>query len=214
VSLRILLADDDGPTRVLTRAVLEEAGMVVVAELDNGDDAVLAAIGTRPDVALLDVRMPGDGIEAAARIAVEVPEVIVVMLAGATTDEELFAALRAGAKGFLLKDTDPDRLPHALEGVVSGEAAVPRTLVARLIEEFRRREQTRPPVVGPQGERLTQREWSVLMLMGEGLPTPDIADRLGLAEVTVRRYVSTVLSKLHVADRDGAVEALRAALDE
>lgn len=209
MALRVLLADDHEPTLVGMRSALEDAGMKVVAEVTNGQDAVLAAIGTAPDVALLDVHMPGGGIEAAAAIAREVPGTAVVMLSGIVRDDDVFAALLAGARGFLLKDTDPERLPLALEGVLQGEAALPRTLVARLIEEFRKRQTERLPLSGPTGERPSEREWEVLKLMADGLPTRAIAARLGISEVTVRRHVSAVVEKLGVTDRAAAVQLFR-----
>lgn len=210
MTLRVLLADDHEPTLVGMRSALEEAGMKVVAEVTNGPDAVLAAIGTKPDVALLDVHMSGGGgIEAAAEIAREVPDTAVVMVSGVVTDEDFFAALLAGARGFLLKDTDPDRLPLALEGVLAGEAALPRTLVARLIDEFRARQTERLPLSGPTGARPSEREWEVLKLLADGLPTRAIAERLGISEVTVRRHVSAVVEKLGVPDRAAAVELFR-----
>jgi len=209
VALRVLLADDHEPTLVGMRSALEDAGMKVVAEVTNGQDALLAAIGTAPDVALLDVHMPGGGIEAAAAIAREVPGTAVVMLSGIVRDEDVFAALLAGARGFLLKDTDPERLPLALEGVLQGEAALPRTLVARLIEEFRKRQTERLPLSGPTGERPSEREWEVLKLMAGGLPTRAIAARLGIGELTVRRHVSAVVEKLGVTDRAAAVQLFR-----
>jgi DNA-binding NarL/FixJ family response regulator len=212
VTLRVLLADDHEPTLVGMRWALEHAGMRVVAEVTNGPDAVLAAIRTKPDVALLDINMPGgSGIEAAAQIGRDAPETAVVMLSGVARDEDLFAAVLAGARGFLLKDTDPDRLPHALKGVMKGEAAVPRALMARLIDEFRMRERSRVSLTGPGGERPSAREWEVLQLMAEGLNTGQIAERVGISDVTVRRHVSAVVEKLGVADRAAAVERYRAA---
>lgn len=212
MTLRVLLADDHEPTLVGMRWALEHAGMRVVAEVTNGPDAVLAAIRTKPDVALLDINMPGgSGIEAAAQIARDAPETAVVMLSGVARDEDLFAAVLAGARGFLLKDTDPDRLPHALKGVMKGEAAVPRALMARLIDEFRMRERSRVSLTGPGGERPSEREWEVLQLMAEGLNTGQIAERVGISDVTVRRHVSAVVEKLGVADRAAAVERYRAA---
>jgi DNA-binding NarL/FixJ family response regulator len=212
VTLRVLLADDHEPTLVGMRWALEHAGMRVVAEVTNGPDAVLAAIRTKPDVALLDINMPGgSGIEAAAQIGRDAPETAVVMLSGVARDEDLFAAVLAGARGFLLKDTDPDRLPHALKGVMKGEAAVPRALMARLIDEFRMRERSRVSLTGPGGERPSEREWEVLQLMAEGLNTGQIAERVGISDVTVRRHVSAVVEKLGVADRAAAVERYRAA---
>jgi DNA-binding NarL/FixJ family response regulator len=212
MTLRVLLADDHEPTLVGMRWALEHAGMKVVAEVTNGPDAVLAAVGTKPDVALLDINMPGGGgLEAAAQIAREAPDTAVVMLSGVARDEDLFAAVLAGARGFLLKDTDPDRLPYALEGVMKGEAAIPRTLMARLIDEFRLRESVQPVVTGPAGERLSEREHEVLMLMAEGLNTGQIAERVGISEVTVRRHASAVVQKLGVSDRAAAVQMLTAA---
>jgi DNA-binding NarL/FixJ family response regulator len=211
VTLRVLLADDHEPTLVGITLALEHAGMKVVAQVNNGPDAVLAAIGARPDVALLDVHMPGGGgIAAAAEIAREAPGTAVVMLSGVLRDEDFFAALLAGARGFLLKDTDPDRLPLALEGVLRGEAAIPRTLVARLIDEFRSRETARTPLTGPTGQRPSDREWAVLKLLADGLTTRVIGERLGISEVTVRRHLSTAVGKLGVADRAAAVAAFRA----
>jgi DNA-binding NarL/FixJ family response regulator len=119
----------------------------------------------------------------------------------------------AGARGFLLKDTDPDRLAHALEGVMKGEAAVPRTLTARLIAEFRVRETVPQPVGGPSGARLSEREHEVLRLMADGVPTRQIAERLGISAVTVRRHVSASIEKLGVADRAAAVDVLRSSVE-
>jgi DNA-binding NarL/FixJ family response regulator len=214
MTLRVLIADDHAPTLVGIRWALEHAGMQVVAEETNGPDAVLAAVRTQPDVALLDVNMPGgSGIEAAAQIAREVPGTAVVMLSSVARDQDLFAALLAGARGFLLKDTDPDRLAFALEGVMKGEAALPRTLMARLIDEFRLRESAHRPLIGPTGARLSEREQEVLQLMADGLPTRQLAERLGISGVTVRRHVSALVEKLGVADRAAAVAALRGAAE-
>jgi DNA-binding NarL/FixJ family response regulator len=211
VTLTVLLADDHEPTLVGVRYALEDAGMTVVAAVTTAADAVRAALRTKPDIAL-DVNMPGgSGIEAAAQIAREPPETAVVMLSGVASDEDLFAALLAGARGFLLKDTDPDRLPRALEGVMKGEAAVPRTLMARLIDEFRVRGSARRPLTGPTGERLSEREQEVLTLMADGLDTGRIAERVGISEVTVRRHASAVVQKLGVADRAAAAAAFRSA---
>jgi DNA-binding NarL/FixJ family response regulator len=211
-TVSVLIADDHAPTLVGVRWALEHAGMQVVAEATNGPDAVLAALRTRPDVALLDVNMPGGGgIEAAGQIVREVPGTAVVMLSGVARDQDLFAALLAGARGFLLKDTDPDRLAFALEGVMKGEAALPRTLMTRLIDEFRLRERAHRPLIGPTGARLSEREQEVLQLMADGLPTRQLAERLGISGVTVRRHVSALVEKLGVADRAAAVAALRGA---
>jgi DNA-binding NarL/FixJ family response regulator len=210
VSLRVLLADAQEATREGVRIALEAHGMEIVAEVDSAHDAELAALGTTPDVCLVDVDLPGGGIAAAAAIAKSVPRTALVMLAATADDDALFAALNAGARGFLLKDTDPDRLPFAVQGVVDGEAALPRVLVTRVLHEFRRRG-TRGgiPELVPGGEGLSDREWEVLVLLDGGLSTRDIGRRLGISDVTVRRHVSGLVRKLRVVDREGAVALLR-----
>ena len=136
--LTVLVADDHAPTRAGVRAALAEDGFVVVGEAAHADAAVDAARRERPDVCVLDIEMPGSGIAAAARITEELPGAAVVMLTVSRDDEHLFASLRAGAIGYLLKDMDPGRLGAALRGALSGEAALPRTLVARLPPRERR----------------------------------------------------------------------------
>jgi DNA-binding NarL/FixJ family response regulator len=163
----------------------------------------------RPDLCLLDVHMPGSGIRAASEIVERVPETAVVMLTVSRNDDDLFDALRAGAAGYLLKDTDPERLPHALRGVLAGEAAVPRALVTKVIDEFRTRgRRRRVPLTGRRGVELSSREWEVLDLLREGRNTAEIAHRLFVSPVTVRRHVSAILRKLDVPDRAAAVELL------
>jgi DNA-binding NarL/FixJ family response regulator len=140
------------------------------------------------------------------------PETAVVMLTVSRNDEDLFGALRAGASGYLLKDIDPARLPHALQGVLNGEAALPRGLVARLMDEFRSRGKRRTlPLVGRRGAELTSREWEVLELMRQRLTTHEIADRLGVADVTVRRHVGAILRKLRVQSRKEALDLVEEA---
>jgi DNA-binding NarL/FixJ family response regulator len=204
--LRVLIADDHPPTRAGVRAALEQAGFTVSSEHADAAAAVQAALDERPDICLLDVHMPGNGITAAARIRAALPETSIVMLTVSTNDTDLFDALRAGALGYLLKDTDPERLPHALRGVLEGEAALPRMLVARLIEEFRAREHRRVSLFKRRGVELTSREWQVLELLREGLSTAEIADQLVISRVTVRTHVSAILKKLQVPDRKAALE--------
>lgn len=207
--LRVLVADDHPPTRAGVRLALERGGFVVCAEAADAASAVEAALRERPEVCLLDINMPGNGIQAAEAITREVPDSAVVMLTVSRTDVDLFDALRAGASGYLLKDIDPARLPLALHGVLEGEAALPRRLVALLIEEFRdRRRRRRIPLVGRRSVELTDREWQVLELMREGLATEEIATRLFISGVTVRTHVSAILRKLQVPTREAAVELL------
>jgi DNA-binding NarL/FixJ family response regulator len=206
---RVLIADDHPPTRAGVKAALERDGFVVCAQAADARSAIEAARRERPDVCLLDIHMPGDGIHAAESIASELPEAAVVMLTVSRTDADLFNALRAGASGYLLKDINPARLPLALRGVLEGEAALPRRLVALLIEEFReRKRRRRVPLVGRRGVELTDREWEVLEAMRNGLTTDEIAARLFISPVTVRTHVSSILRKLHVPTREAALELL------
>src|SRR5438132_2558643 len=208
-AIRVLIADDHPPTRAGVRMALERGGFEVCAEAGDGQSAVEAALRELPDVCLLDIHMPGDGIHAAETISRELPDAAVVMLTVSRTDADLFNALRAGASGYLLKDIDPVRLPLALRGVLEGEAALPRRLVALLIEEFRERKRRRRiPLVGRRGVELTDREWEVLELMKQGLTTDEIASHLFISPVTVRTHVSAILKKLHVPTREAAIELL------
>ena len=205
MTLTVVVADDHAPTRLGVRMSLEDDGFTVVAEAATAPAAVAAALEHRPDVVLLDVHMPGSGIAAARTLSVELPSSAVVMLTVSRDDDDLFEALRAGARGYLLKDIDPDRLPHALRGVLDGEAALPRNLVARLVNEFRGRERgtARPDAA------LTSREWQVMDGLGRGLSTNEIATELFVAPVTVRTHVSAVLKKLGADSREAAVRMLR-----
>jgi DNA-binding NarL/FixJ family response regulator len=211
---RVVLADDHAPTRTGVRLALEGRGFVIVAEAATADAAVEAAVWHRPALSLLDLYMPGGGTSAARRIHAELPETKIVILTVSPNAHDLFDALLAGASGYLLKDTSAARLPAVLHGVLAGEAALPRTLERILIEEFRARElrqrarrrfvRRRP---GLEAE-LTAREWEVLELISDGLPTTVVARRLGISEVTVRRHISSIMHKLDVPDRASAVKLL------
>ena len=205
MSVRVLIADDHPPTRAGVRLSLEGTGRFeVVAEVANASAAVTAATELKPDVALLDIHMPGNGIDAARSMTEASPETAVVMLTVSRDDSDLFAALRAGARGYLLKDIDPDRLAPALEAVLSGEAALPGGLVARVIEEFRTRDSSASRREGPLA-KLTDREWEVLKAMQQGKSTAEMAAELFVSAVTVRTHVSAILRKLQVTTREDAV---------
>jgi DNA-binding NarL/FixJ family response regulator len=209
--LRVVIADDHPPTRTGVRLALERDGFTVIAEAADAGAALEAALREEPDVCLLDIHMPGSGIAACVEIKSRLPATNVVMLTVSRNDEDLFAALQAGASGYLLKGMDPERLPAAVRGVLAGEAALPRTLVARLIEEFRARgRHGRIGLVRRTEHDLTSREWEVLDLMGEGLRTRAIGERLFISETTVRRHVGSILRKLQVEDREAAVRLVRA----
>jgi DNA-binding NarL/FixJ family response regulator len=189
--------------------VLEERGFVICAECADTRSAVVAAERERPDVCLLDIRMPGNGIAAASQIASRVPRTAVIMLTVSADDEDLFAALVAGAAGYLLKDAHPDRLAAALREVLGGAAALSPALVARVIEEFRDPARRRAiPRALRRAAVLTAREWEVLELLRQGLPTATIAERLAISPVTVRRHVSRAIEALRVRDREAAVRVL------
>jgi DNA-binding NarL/FixJ family response regulator len=206
--VRVLIADDHPSSRLGVRNALERAGVTVVGEADSGAQAVTMAESLQPDVCLLDIHMADSGIEAAAAITTRLPGTAVVMLTVSNSDEDLFAAIRAGASGYLLKDMDPDRLALALKGIVSGEAALPRSLVARLVEEFRGSGKRHLSLPDDRTVEFTEREWDVLLRLRDGLTTTEIADQLFVSPVTVRRHLSTAFKKMKVSDRTAALELL------
>ena len=207
---RVVIADDHAPTRAGVRDVLQQAGFVVCGEASDGPGAVEAALRERPDAVLLDVHMPGGGgIDAAEQISMRLPGTALAMLTVSSDEEDLFAAIQAGAVGYLLKDVDPQRLPFALDGVLAGEAAIPRPLVGRIVAELGERRRRRVPLARG-GAELTPREWETIELLHGGASTAQVAERLGVSQVTVRRHVSTVLRKLRVPDRSGAFALLDA----
>jgi DNA-binding NarL/FixJ family response regulator len=207
--IRVLIADDHPPTRAGIARALEGRGFVVCAEAHDSRTAVEAALAHRPDAALIDIHMPGNGIAATAEIASHLPDVAVIMLTVSRNEADLFDALRAGAQGYLLKDINPDRLPDAILGVLAGEAAMPRALVAQLIEEFRERgRRKRLFLFQRQGVDLTSREWEVLHLMQQSLSTAEIGSRLFITQATVRTHVASILRKLHASSREDVLSLL------
>jgi two-component system, NarL family, nitrate/nitrite response regulator NarL len=198
--IRVLVADSSASTRSGVRLALV-AAECFVCEAADAQAAVEVALRERPEVCLLDTALPGGGIAAAAAISAQLPDTSVVMFGPLPTGADLFAALEAGACGYLTRDVDPDRLAIALRRVRAGEAALSRTLVADLIQEFRRRR--RPLLRG-----LTNRELEVLELVCQGLRTGEIADRLFVARVTVRTHIASILRKLGVPDREAAIRLL------
>jgi DNA-binding NarL/FixJ family response regulator len=205
--LRVLIADDHAPTREDVRRALTEGGMVVCAESADAARAVQQALETRPDICLLDVRMPGGGVAAAWEIAARLPTTKIVMLTVSDQDGDLFRALRAGAVSYLVKDIDFENLPRVLREVADGKAAIPPALVARMVMQFHSSDpRFRTTEVGTEvGPRLTSREWDVLAGLAEGLSTRDISKRLQLKPSGVRAHISAVVQKLGVADRREAV---------
>jgi DNA-binding NarL/FixJ family response regulator len=205
--LRVLIADDHAPTRDDVRRALTDAGFVVCAEAADSARAVQQALETRPDICLLDVRMPGGGVAAAWEIAARLPTTKVVMLTVSDEDGDLFRALRAGAMSYLVKDIDLSVLPQALLDVAEGKAAIPPALVARMVMQFHSNDpRFRTTEIGTEfGPRLTSREWDVLAGLAEGLSTRDIGRRLQLKPSGVRAHISALVQKLGVRDRHEAV---------
>jgi DNA-binding NarL/FixJ family response regulator len=194
---RVLLVDDQALVRAGFRLILERAGLVVVGEAADGEQAVEAAASEQPDVVLMDVRMPRmDGIEATRRIVAAQPEVRVLALTTFDLDEYVMSAVRAGASGFMLKDVDPDDLVHAVRVVARGDAMLAPELTRRLLHRF-----AASPAPRPLPAEVTEREAAVLKLVARGWSNTEIAGELFLSEATVKTYVSRLLTKLDRRDR-------------
>ncbi|GAA4720634.1 response regulator [Phytohabitans rumicis] len=208
--IRVLLADDEPLLRMAFTMVLEtQPDMTPVGEAGDGATAVRLARQLRPDVVLMDVRMPGmDGIEATASIVADHPNTRVLILTTFDLDEYAFAGLKAGASGFLLKNALPEELLSAIRCVAAGDAVVAPRITRRLLEAFAHQ------LPGPNGtadgpdprlDRLTTREREVLIEMAGGLSNTEIAATMHLAEATVKTHVSRILVKLELRDRAQAV---------
>lgn len=204
----VLLADEHPTVRSSVKRVLESDGFVVCAEAGYADATVEAAVSERPDVCIMGLRMKGDPIAAITRIAEELPQTAVIVLTVSRSREDLIEAIQAGARGYLLKDMNLERIPAAVLGVLSGEAAVPRALVTHLLKEVQTLREGRT-IAGEEGlVELTPREWEVLNLLADRYSTGEIAERLFVSPVTVRRHISGILGKLGTTDREAAVELL------
>lgn len=208
MTVRVLIADDQQLVRSGFRMILEsEDDFEVVAEAADGREAVAAIRRLKPDVALMDLRMPVmDGIVATAEIVADdqTPTRILVVTTF-DTDEHVYAALRAGASGFVLKDAPPEELAAAVRLVASGEALLAPSVTRRVIEEFAR--VSRQPGARSSLEDLTEREVEVLRLVARGLSNAEIAGELIIGETTVKTHVGNILMKLDVRDRAQAVVA-------
>ncbi|MCX5262516.1 response regulator transcription factor [Streptomyces sp. NBC_00199] len=205
---RVVLADDQTLVRTGFRMILRSDGIEVVAEATDGSEAVEAVRRTRPDVVLMDVRMPEmDGLEATRRILTGVPgEPRVIILTTFDLDRYVYAALSAGASGFLLKDVTPEQLISAVRTVRSGDALLAPAVTRRLVERFTR-QGSESTAIHRDLASLTSREREVLGLVARGLSNAEVAGRLHLAETTVKTHVSRVLGKLQLRDRVQAVIA-------
>jgi len=212
--IRILIVDDHAIVRKGLRALLvTEPGLEVVAEAENGQQAIAEARRLCPDVVLMDLVMPGmDGLEATRRITAEQPGVPgtprVLVLTSFAADDKVFPALKAGALGYLLKDSGPEELVQAIQQVHRGESSLHPSIARRLLQEL-----AGPGQQGAESGMLSHRELDVLRLVAQGWSNREIAERLGIGETTVRTHVSSILSKLNLGTRtQAALYALREGL--
>jgi DNA-binding NarL/FixJ family response regulator len=209
-TIHVLLVDDQRLMREGLRILLElESGLKVVGEAENGEVALTAYASLKPDVVLMDVRMPGmDGVEATWRLRKQWPDARVVILTTFDDDEYIFEGLRAGALGYLLKDVSGSELARAVRTVAAGGALIQPSVARKVVAEFAR---VVPPARDTDAglpEPLSEREHEILYLLSSGLTNRQVAERLSLAEGTVKNYVTTILDKLGVQDRTQA--AIRA----
>jgi len=206
----IIIADDQALFREGLRTLLStRADMEVVGEAANGDEAVALAEQLRPSVVLMDLRMPKvDGIQATARLRERCPDIPVLVLTTFDDDANLFGALRAGAAGYLLKDVSSETLVSAIQAATRGESFLQSTVTGRVVAAFARLMESGGPKAEALVLPLSPREREIVSLLGSGASNKEIADRLNLAEGTIKNHVTNILPKLDVRDRTQA--ALRA----
>lgn len=202
--IRILIADDHPVFRYGLRALLlAEPTTSVVGEATTGAEAIEKALSLQPDVILMDLNMPGvNGIEATRRILAQTPHVSILVLTMFDDDDSVFAAMRAGARGYLLKGAEGEETVRAIQVVHGGEAIFSPSIAQRLIQYFGTSRPTAPPQLFPD---LTEREREILALIAQGYTNPSIAEKLVLSPKTVRNHVSNIFSKLQVAGRAEAI---------
>jgi NarL family two-component system response regulator LiaR len=209
-SIRILVTDDHVVVRQGIRALLAtEPDIEVVGEAENGREAVAETERLQPDVILMDLVMPEmDGIEAIRRITAQQPEARILVLTSFAADDKVFPAIKAGALGYLLKDSGPEELVSAIHQVYRGESSLHPAVARKLLQEL-----SHPPKQPPTPEPLTEREMEVLRLVAQGQSNQEIAEELVISEATARTHVSNILRKLHLASRtQAALYALREGL--
>jgi DNA-binding NarL/FixJ family response regulator len=207
---RVLIADDHQVIRVAVREALEQGGCVVCAEAENAYLAVDLAHGVQPDVCLIDINMPGGGLWALKEIQDSVDPPLCIMLTVSEAAADLLTALDAGAVGYLLKDVPPAEIPRAVRLALAGDAVLNVPMMTRALHNLRG--SSRPSyVTNAEGRRVsfTSREWDALALLVTGMSTSEIAARLDLRPITVRRHISDGVNKLRVPSRADAVELLR-----
>jgi NarL family two-component system response regulator LiaR len=196
--IRVLITDDHAVVRKGIRALLlTEKDLQVVGEASDGLDALAKAAALHPDVILMDLMMPQmDGIEATRQITAQHPQTRVLVLTSFAGDDKVFPAIKAGALGYLLKDSDPEELVAAIHAVYRGEPSLEPSIARKVLLEL-----SHPAQANPTVDPLTERELGVLRLVAQGMSNREIAEELVVAEFTVRSHVSSILSKLHLASR-------------
>ena len=204
----VFLADDDLSHRRAVREALESNGFVVVGEAGDAATAIGAATRLRPDICLIDIELPVEGLNAVGRIAKASPATQIVVLTSSDRPEDVVTAFTRGASGYLLKGIAGERLASTLRAAYRGEPPLSRSLVPHLVDEIRRGSVRRLSLPGGS-VTLTPREWEVGEMLRDGATTSEIADRLGVSPITVRRHVGLLLSKLGAKNRESAVELLR-----
>jgi two-component system, NarL family, nitrate/nitrite response regulator NarL len=209
---RILIVDDHPLTREALAALLEQNGFSVVGQAADGEEAIETARRLLPDLVLLDLSMPGtDGLTALPRLRAAAPTAEVVVLTASEGDENLLAAIRGGAAGYLLKSEPPERIADFVRGVARGEAALSGAVTRGLFERVREGGGRSSAVPDSIARQLSARELEVLLLLDEHLGTEEIARRLFISDHTVRSHVKSLLRKLDASSRREALEALAAA---
>ena len=209
MAARLLIVDDHPLTREALSSLLLAHGFEVAGCASDGEEAIVEARRLQPDLVLLDLSMPGlDGLRALPRLREAAPESEVVVLTASGTEENLLAAIRAGAAGYLLKTEPPERIAAFLDGVVDGEAALSGSIARRLLEQVRHGNGRDAGVPDAIASTLSARELEVLLLLDEHLGTDEIAKRLFISEHTVRSHVKSLLRKLGVSSRREALEQL------
>lgn len=208
--IRVLLADDQDIIRTgLTIILNHQPDIDVIGQAADGTEAVELAQSLQPDVILMDIKMPRlNGIQATRQIVAALPKTQIIILTTYDTDDWVFDGIRAGAIGYLLKDTSGDNLAEAVRGALRGESQIDPTVARKVLREFQQLTANRsapPPVKIEPLERLTDREEEVIKLLAAGLANKDIAQQLSLSEGTVKNHISAILAKLHANDRTQAV---------
>lgn len=213
--IKILIVDDHALVRQgLAELLRLQRDLSVIGQARSGEEAVELAAAPRPDIVLMDIEMPGrfDGVEATRRICAQHPEIKVIVLTMHTEQEYLFEAIKAGAKSYVLKHAEARELLETIRAVYRGETRLEPALALKMLEEFQR-SSAQPPRAGADYIHLTEREKDILQMLGQGSSNPQIADKLGISEKTVRNRLSIIFDKLHINNRtEAALFAVREGL--